>query len=230
MTDSARSLSESAYERLTHLIVRCDLPPGEWVTEKQLTELTGLGLGPVRTAMARLRHDGLLIAVPRVGYRVSPITIDDVTDLFDTWSIVGPAIVDLAFKRATDQQADEFEAKVRELVGRAQDGQDWEHELADLGFGLLVGMTRSRRLAEIYERLRIDVTRCFYVAALQGRKLTAVTGAPEEIVAMMRRRDHDEAVSRARVLVKSTRELVLDVLHSSPGIADAELRVPIRPA
>ncbi|WP_345570586.1 GntR family transcriptional regulator [Streptomyces plumbiresistens] len=230
MTDSSRSLSESAYARLTHLITRCVLSPGEWVTEKQLAEMTGLGLGPVRTAMARLRHDGLLIAVPRVGYRVSPITIDDVTDLFDTWAIVAPAIVDLAFKRATDQQIDEFEAKVRELARRVQDGQEWEHEMGDLAFGLLVGMTRSRRLADIYERLHIDVARCFRVAAVQGTKLTGVTGAPEEIVAMMRRRNHEEAVSRACALVESTRELVLGVLHSSPGIADAELRFPVRPA
>ncbi|MBO4252316.1 GntR family transcriptional regulator [Streptomyces griseorubiginosus] len=229
MTEPPRSLSESAYESLTRLIVQCKLPPGEWVSEKQLTELTGLGLGPVRTAMARLRHDGLLIAVPRVGYRVSPITIDDVTDLFDTWAIVGPAIVDLAFKRATDQQIDEFEAKSSELAARVHDGQEWEHGLLDLGFGLLVGMTGSRRLADIYERLRTDVARCFYVAALQGAKLTAVTGAREEIVALMRRRDHDEAVSRARDLVESTRELVLGVLHTSPGIADAELRVPSQP-
>ncbi|MGH3446446.1 MAG: GntR family transcriptional regulator, partial [Nocardioidaceae bacterium] len=54
------SLSHSAYRMLKSLIIRCELLPGEQVSERVLTTQYGLGRAAVRTALSRLSQDGLV--------------------------------------------------------------------------------------------------------------------------------------------------------------------------
>jgi DNA-binding GntR family transcriptional regulator len=73
-------LSERAYERVKHDIICCLIPPGTEVSEAQLCEQYKLGKAPVRMALSRLAHDGLVRAIPRRGYMVTAVTLKDIQD------------------------------------------------------------------------------------------------------------------------------------------------------
>src|SRR5688572_19380927 len=70
-TTESGSQASSAYEAIRQAIIEWDLRPGEHVTEHGLVDITGFGRASVRAALTRLRHEGLVIAMPRRGYQVA---------------------------------------------------------------------------------------------------------------------------------------------------------------
>ena len=70
-----------AYRAIRRQIIDLTLPPGSSFTEGSLAQQWRTSKTPVREALARLRRDGLVTALPRAGYVVSPITLQDTDDL-----------------------------------------------------------------------------------------------------------------------------------------------------
>lgn len=99
-----RSATESAYRHLKHLILTSALAPGEELREVALTASTGFGRSPVREALRRLVQDGFVEVRPRQGYRVAPITLSGVRDLFEMRLLLEPAAVELAARRAPEEE------------------------------------------------------------------------------------------------------------------------------
>jgi DNA-binding GntR family transcriptional regulator len=62
-------------------IIRCRLAPGQEVSEAQLAERYNVGKTPIREGLARLAHERFVQPLPRIGYRVSPITLSDTKEL-----------------------------------------------------------------------------------------------------------------------------------------------------
>src|ERR671932_760427 len=77
------SSAAEAYERLRHAIMRLELAPGAGVSEAELVERFGFSKAAVRAALARLRADGLVVAEPRRGHVVAPLTLRDVLEIYD---------------------------------------------------------------------------------------------------------------------------------------------------
>ena len=96
------SLAKCAYDLIRSEIINCSLAPGQQIAQAQLVEKYGLGLTPVREALQRLTHDGLVQPYPRFGYIVSPVTEDLVRHLFEYRLILETAGVGLATTRAGD--------------------------------------------------------------------------------------------------------------------------------
>jgi DNA-binding GntR family transcriptional regulator len=224
-----RSLSDVAYEHIADLIMRCELPPGEWVTEKQLATLTEMGLAPVRSAMSRLCHDGLMIATPRVGYQVTPMTIGDVLDLFDTWAVVGAAIMERAALRATDDQIARFEKIILDVQEQVDGSDKGLFGGVDASFAVIVEMARSKRLASMYDKLHVDIGRCFAVATAARPDAAGQMLVAEDQIAALRARDPAMALAVFNSFTAMNKRVVLDVLLASPGIVDAPLRMSTRP-
>jgi DNA-binding GntR family transcriptional regulator len=88
--------------------VSCRLAPGERITERVLAERFGFGLSPIRKALLRLDSEGLVSTRPRSGYRVAPLTVEDVDNIFDAWSVLGSAIIRRAAERCTEEDREEF--------------------------------------------------------------------------------------------------------------------------
>lgn len=75
------NLADHAHRLLREAIMTAALPPGERLSEGSLAQRFGLTLGPLRTALARLRAEGLLVSRPRAGHVVAPVTVEDVLDV-----------------------------------------------------------------------------------------------------------------------------------------------------
>ena len=67
----APNLGDAAHTRIRRAIVRLELPPGAAISEQQLVDAYGLTKASVRSALARLRRDGLVASAPRRGHVVT---------------------------------------------------------------------------------------------------------------------------------------------------------------
>ena len=106
-TTLGRPMSETAYRTLRERVLTCKLTPGARLTERGTAAELGLGLSPVRHALTRLVQDGLVRLTPLEGYRVAPLTVRSVDDLFNVWLLLGPEIARLGVTQAAPEQAAE---------------------------------------------------------------------------------------------------------------------------
>src|SRR3954449_3901462 len=107
----------AAYERLREAIVRVELSPGSPMSEAQLVERFGFTKASVRAALARLRAEGLVLAEPRRGHVVAPLTMRDVLEIYDLRLVLEPAAAEAA---AGNVEARELK-HLRALVDRTKD-------------------------------------------------------------------------------------------------------------
>lgn len=84
---------------LRGMLLRGDFQPGERLSELPLVARLGVSRTPIRLALDRLAHEGLLEASPTGGFVVRAFTIEDVWDAIETRGILEGAAARLAAER-----------------------------------------------------------------------------------------------------------------------------------
>ena len=99
----AQPLRDQVYKNLRQALLRGDFLPGERITEDKVTELLDVSRTPVREALGRLGHQGILESREGGGYWVPNVTEQDIEDFIEVRKLVEP----YAAKRAIDHRSDE---------------------------------------------------------------------------------------------------------------------------
>ncbi len=76
------TLRERAYESFTHHLLARDIRPGQFISQRELVELTGLPLGAIRELIPRLEAEGLIKTVPQRGMLVAHVDLNLIQDAF----------------------------------------------------------------------------------------------------------------------------------------------------
>ena len=91
-----RNLNDIAYRTIKDDIISCALEPGEDISEGMLAARYGLGKAPIRSALMRLRQEGLVVSRGRLGNAVSAVTFRDVQEIFQLRLVLEVTAVRLA--------------------------------------------------------------------------------------------------------------------------------------
>jgi DNA-binding GntR family transcriptional regulator len=84
----ARTVAEAAYARLRRDIVWGRLAPGTALKSDELRLAYGIGISPLREALSRLVSERLVTSIAQRGFRVAPLTPEDVTDVTETRLVI----------------------------------------------------------------------------------------------------------------------------------------------
>ncbi|MCY3875847.1 MAG: GntR family transcriptional regulator, partial [Rhodobacteraceae bacterium] len=79
---SGKNLNEIAYRTIKDDIISCALQPGDDISEATLLARYGFSKAPIRSALLRLRQEGLVVSRGRRGNMVSQVTFRDVQEIF----------------------------------------------------------------------------------------------------------------------------------------------------
>src|SRR6266436_2032040 len=109
------SLAEKAYHAIRDLIVSLQLAPGAVIDERELMEELGIGRTPVREALRRLAHEGLVEVYPRRGMFVTGVDVRELARLSEVREVLEPEAARLAAERATETDREEMGALLAEL-------------------------------------------------------------------------------------------------------------------
>jgi DNA-binding GntR family transcriptional regulator len=177
------SLADQAYTKLREAIVTGMLRPGERLVERQLGLRMGASRTPLREAMIRLVHEGMLTPLPSGGHVVSSIDRNEAIELYEVRLALEGYAARLAAERATPEEIDELRAFAR-LEHKRLDPID-RRELEDLN------NLFHRRLYAAADRQRLfDVIEIHREQALHYRIYDIYV--PEEVVRGVRQ--HDEII------------------------------------
>jgi GntR family transcriptional regulator, rspAB operon transcriptional repressor len=77
------SLAQRAYRLVREEIMTGRLQPGDLIQTQDYADKLKMSRMPVYSALSALARDGLIDAIPNVGYAISPVTLADVREIFE---------------------------------------------------------------------------------------------------------------------------------------------------
>ena len=98
-----RTLAAELETRLRGEILAGNLKPGERLRVGEVARRYQVSATPVREALQRLAEQGLVTIDPQIGARITPVSIDDVRDLYYMRSVLEPEIVRRSIERGDSQ-------------------------------------------------------------------------------------------------------------------------------
>lgn len=103
----SKTLAELAFQHLREDILRAKLRPGEKIHIERMSEGYGVGATPLREALSRLSSMGLVTVEGQRGFRVAPVSIQNLLDITKTraW-IEGTALRAAIARGDRDWEAD----------------------------------------------------------------------------------------------------------------------------
>jgi DNA-binding GntR family transcriptional regulator len=208
------SASATAYHQLRDEIIECVRAPGEWLTESDVAEHMRLGKTPVREALRRLVHDGLVLLHPRKGYLVAPITPRDVEDVCAARLIVEPAAVALAASRFdhSDAAAAEQWCHVGYDVRDPDSVRTFHH--ANRAFHTTIARAcGNQRLAALVGQLLVESQRLIQFGMLLQPHSDDAVHSHEALLRALRRREAAAARRLAAAEIRATQRMVIESLR-----------------
>lgn len=80
----AATLGEQVFSQLRRDLKANQFKPDERLKFDRMSEIYGAGTAPLREALARLSESGLVVQVGQKGFRVAPVSLEDLEDVIET--------------------------------------------------------------------------------------------------------------------------------------------------
>ena len=93
--------TENAYYRIKEMILSGQIDPGQIVSILYFSQQLQIGRTPVTGACQKLEAEGFLTILPKKGVLISPLTINDVRDLYEAREAIESYIGERAFDNIT---------------------------------------------------------------------------------------------------------------------------------
>lgn len=183
-------LHVATVEALRQMIVTGALGPGQKLREQELCERLGVSRTPLREALRTLAAQGLVNLTENRGAEVAPLTLDDITALFE---VVG-TLEALAARLACRTMSEEAIAEVgvlhyRMLLHHVRQELPAYFALNQQIHRALVEAARNPVLLAVWEMLSSRVERAKYLPNLQGERWKAAMQEHEAMLAALVARD-----------------------------------------
>jgi DNA-binding GntR family transcriptional regulator len=219
MSNSAKTiplLSERAYERVKHDILCCLIAPGTEVSETRLCEQYRLGKAPVRAALSRLAHDGLVRAIPRRGYMVTPVTLKDIQDVFELRLMLEPRAARLAAGRVDAKRLRLLDEICRAGYQPGEPKSTARFLEANKDFHVAIAQASGNaRLAHALSQLLDEMTRLLHLGLGIRNRTQEMQHEHRTLVRALVRGDGATAEKICREQIEAARDMVLNaMLHS----------------
>jgi GntR family carbon starvation induced transcriptional regulator len=225
------SLVASAVRKLRAAVLTAELEPGARLRTEALQERFGISSSPLREALNRLASEGFIEAEDRRGFRVKPVSVDEINDITRVRVL-------LETEALTDSMAkgdDEWEARVLAAYHRLRLAQGrltgaamvvdnaWSSRHREFHFALLSACT-SPNLLDLCANYFIQAERYRHVSAA-FRKTTTNAGAEHQrIMKATVARQEKLAVELLTSHIRRSTRGVVAALEARPFAATQERR------
>jgi len=205
------NLSDTVATRVRHLIVDGQLAAGQRINEVHLSQQLGVSRTPLREALARLAQEGALRSVPRIGYFVRALDVDEFEQLYDIRPILDPEALRLTGLPSPGRM--QRLQGINDLIAKARDA-DTIIDLDDDFHLELIADCPNRVLVDLIRQI-IQRTRRYEIALMrESRNVAVATANHKEIMTALRKRDLRAACTALRNNLRTGREPILAWLKS----------------
>lgn len=206
-------LRDEAAAYIRELIVSGQAAPGTLLRLGPLAEQIDASITPVREALLLLAQDGWVVQEPNRGFRIAPISREDVDDSY----LVQALVVGELAARAAAAPTDEAIAELRRLdaeIAALDSGGDHQH-VEDLNYrlhGVIYDLADSPRLVWFVQAASRFVPRRFWAMIPGWLELNRTEHGP--IIDAVEAREVERARELMAAHIRRAGELLVDYLSS----------------
>jgi DNA-binding GntR family transcriptional regulator len=205
------NISDSVAAELRRHIVDGRLPAGERINEVHLAQQLGVSRTPLREALSRLTAEGALTTVPRFGFFVRPLTLEEFEQIYDIRPILDPEALRLA--GVPDAKTVERLEKLNRRLATMRDPEtaialDDELHLA------LIDRCPNRVLIELIQNIILRTRRYELALMRETSNVRRATDEHARILAALRRRDLPAACAALKRNMQSGRAPIVAWLEA----------------
>ncbi|HET7559765.1 MAG TPA: GntR family transcriptional regulator [Limnochordia bacterium] len=213
---SPLSAGETAYAAILRAILNMEIQPGESVSEGSLAEQLGISRTPVREAIKRLEHEGLITVLPRRGSIVATLDPDEIEDGSELRAIIECRCLERGFRFGITDALVERLRQLAAAVERArQQGDLTAYIEADVAFhDGIVALGRSHWSQRIIGTINTQLQRARYWTS-DREKVETTLAEHAAIVDAVAAGDQEPAVATLRA----------HILRLPPRVAAGRLTV-----
>ena len=218
-----------AYDVLRREIVSCRMMPGTRFTEAELMDRLELGKASCRIALQRLIQDGFVMSMPRHGYRVVPITVKDVDEVFALRSVLEPLAARGAAGRVNRALLERLEQACRVKLHTDMGNQIDFFLEANRSFHMAIAeASGNQRLVRTLSGLMDEMTRLVALGfGMQGVRPN-IENDHTLLIEHLSAGEADAAAEVARRHVETFRTMTMEKVIAS--LKDSAAVVPVGPA
>ena len=199
------NISEAAADAVRAMIVDGRLGPGDRINEVHLSRQLGVSRTPLREALSGLVAEGALIARPRLGYFVRPLTLEEFEQIYDIRPLLDPE----ALRLAGIPNAKRIERLERRSADLARASGVRAIEIDDAWHMELLAACANKVLIEMIENI-ISRTRRYELALMREQKHVSVaTLDHERILSALKLGDLEAACAALKQNMQSGREPIV---------------------
>jgi DNA-binding GntR family transcriptional regulator len=157
---NTKSIRQKIYEHLREQLLSAEIPPHEHLVEAKIAKEIGTSRTPVREALHSLELEGLIEAIPRVGYVVKPIRESEVEEICEIRLAIEGIAARWAMEKAQQRLVVELRQNVLLSEEKAMDGDPKAFIDMDAQFHEIIArLSGSKRLHEMAQTLRRHMLR-----------------------------------------------------------------------
>ncbi len=212
-------LGDVAYQGLKKMILSGELSESKPIVERIVSQEIGVSRTPIREALSRLEHEGLVRVVSRRGAFPIRLSLEEYLHILT----VREVLEGLAARLAVDHVSN---AKLRELKAIFSDFHDREHleaishreyALANVSFHReILELSSNPKLIEtntgLYDHLSLVRWRTIEITGRRNKSIEE----HKQIIAALEKRDQDKAEQAARWHIRSLYEDIVREAEKRP--------------
>jgi len=208
-----REAPNGVYAQLRGAIILGRLRPGDRLVEVDVARQFRIGRSSSREALKMLEFEGLLEAIPRLGYMIAPITLRQVEEMFDLRLIVEPEVA----RRAAGREPTPEVAALSRFVGEPyvpDHPGSYERFLSQnrIFHVAVARLAGNERLTSLIDSLLEQLQRVFCLGVDIRGRADDFMRQRREFVAAIQSADPDKAASVARSQIGNSRQMVVDAI------------------
>lgn len=212
-------LGDRTFTSIRTAIIVGELKPGQPLRDRVLAETLGVSRTPVREALHRLVHSGLVEASGRSGWTVAPFTTHDIQELFElrrTLEPLGIKHLEADPDDRTVTELAEFFAGYSQPIPRRQYESYFERDNAF--HKRLVACSGNRRLRDFYAIIESHIDRGRHLLSLgTAGRVDETLDEHLAIAGAIGRRDFDRARTALVRHLDTGERLMIEYLREHPS-------------
>lgn len=202
-----KPLHEQAYEKIKHLIITLQFQPGTYLNEAYVSDLISMGRTPVHQALNRLILEGMVEVIPRKGFIVKAVSLNEVMEIIDVRLINEVECVRLAAARASEKDIESL-SKIFEISAEATKNGDIEQQmLLDREFH--EGLSKAANnvvLGDLLRNLHERSLRFWFISLTDAGHHKSVLDEHRVILDAIKSHDQDAAAAAIKIHIESFRK------------------------
>lgn len=135
---------EQAYDAIKHYLFN-EEDTTSYFSERLLAAELELGLASVRSAIERLKSEGIVESIPKAGIRLPQISQAEIMDFYEVRLVIEPYIARRVAERISEAQCAELAAMIRQQKAAAAEQDTPTYHTLDLAFHNLLAQIHGNQ-------------------------------------------------------------------------------------